>query len=951
MPRSERELVRDGSALVEFAADLRLLRTKAATPSYRDMGRVAHYSATTLSEAANGRKLPSLAVTLAFVRACDGDEAEWEERWHATAAELNENSAMTSATEEPGGAPYVGLRAFGPDDQDLFFGRERLVAEVVGKRQRLVLLFGASGSGKSSVLRAGVIPALTAAGKRLLLFTPGTHPIERCSILLAAELGVTPAAVMDEWRDDRALHRLVSQLSADEETVLVVDQFEEVFTLCDSDAERARFIAALAVAANTPGSRCRVLLGVRSDFFAHCSAHPALVEAMPDGQVVAGPMSADELRQAIVAPASRMNCTVDGSLVADLLTQAHGRPGVLPLLSHVLLQVWTRRSGNRLSVTGFQQAGGLDGALSRTAEEVFTGLDEPRQRLARTLFGRLVALGEGTEDTKRRLDTSEVGDDPGLAAVLEAFTAARLLAKDQDGVEIAHEALIRAWPRLHGWLHDDRESIRLHRQLTDATDAWESLGRDNGALYRGARLALTLDWAGKHESALSPREQRFLDASRSAEITTGRRLRRLVALLSVVSLVAVAATSVAWYEQRRAADQRNAIRAQVVADEAPELHQSNPQLAVQLALAAHRTAPSTHTRDGLISTLPVAVVQQNSVIMSVALSPDGRTVATGSDDHVVRLWDITDPRSPKEVVTLTGHTEPVYTVAFSPDGRTLASAGFDHVVRLWDLADPRNPAQLTPLAGHTVNIHAVAFSPDSRTLASVGWDRTVRLWNVTDPRKATETAVIDGFRDVLYDATFSPDGRTLAVVGDEPGIWLYDITDAQRPARLAAVTGHDHGVYEAAFSPDGKILASVGEDRSARLWDVSDPTRLTSIAVLDVNGHDDSVYAVAFSPDGRTLATAGDDRTTRLWDVTDPRRVPAPVTVSGSLDAVEAVVFSADGHMVITGGWDAQLRLLDTDLDRTVAHACDTVRTVITEAEWDRYFPGLPYEPPCPGDS
>ncbi|MDX3661243.1 hypothetical protein PV646_28395 [Streptomyces sp. ID05-26A] len=948
MPRGERELVRDGSPLVEFAADLRLLRTKAGTPSYRDMGSTAHYSATTLSEAANGRKLPSLAVTLAFVRACDGDDVEWEQRWHSIAASLNENSAMRSTDEEISGAPYVGLRAFGPDDTHLFFGRERLVAEIVGKRQRMVLLFGASGSGKSSVLRAGVVPALAAAGtSTLLLFTPGTHPIERCSVLLASKLGLTAGAVMDEWRDDRALHRLVSQASGDEETVIIVDQFEELFTLCDDEEERARFIDALATAANTRGSRCRVLLGMRSDFFAHCSAHPALLDAMRNGQVVAGPMRAEELRRAIVAPASKMNCTVDSALVADLLTQAHGRPGVLPLLSHVLLEVWTRRNGNRLSLAGFQQAGGLDGALSRTAENVFSGLDEAQQQLARTLFGRLVALGEGTEDTKQRLDVSKLGDDPDLTAVLEAFTTARLLFRDNDGVEIAHEALIRAWPRLHGWLHDDRESIRLHRQLTDAADAWESVGEDGGALLRGARLALTLDWAARQGAVLGPREHRFLESSRSAEVVGSRRLRRLVALLSVVSLVAVTATVVAVINQRTATGQRNAIRAQIVAEDAAGVHRSNPQLAVQLALAAHRLAPSSRTRDGLLSTLPLAVVQQSNVVMSVAVSPDGRTLATGSDDHTVRLWNITDPRKPVEVATLAGHTESVYSVAFSPDGRTLASGGFDHVVRLWDLTDPRNPAQLSPLTGHTVNIHTVQFSPDSRTLVSAGWDRTVRLWDVADPRRATETAVIDGFADVIYDALFSPDGRTLAVVGDEPGIWLYDVTDTRRPARLATVPGHDNGVYEAAFSRNGQVLATVGEDHTARLWDVSDPRRLTPLAVLE--GHDDSVYAVAFSPDGRTLATAGDDRTTRLWDVTDPRRATEPITVSVSLDEVEAVVFGSDGRTVITGGWDAQFRLLDTDLDRTIAHACDTVRTVITEAEWDRYFPGLGYRPPCPG--
>ncbi|MEV6717475.1 helix-turn-helix domain-containing protein [Lentzea sp. NPDC051208] len=944
MPRGERELVRDGSSLVEFAADLRLLRAKAGTPSYRDMGRTAHYSATTLSDAANGRKLPSLAVTLAFVRACDGDEAEWEQRWHAIAAELNENSAMTSAGEKVSGAPYVGLRAFGPDDTHLFFGRERLVAEVLGKRQRLVLLFGASGSGKSSVLRAGVVPALTAAGKTTLLFTPGTHPIEQCSVVLASKLGVTARTVMDEWRDDRALHRFVSQLSTDDETVIVIDQFEEVFTLCGDEDERARFIAALATAATTPGSRCRVLLGMRSDFFAHCSAHPALLDAMPDGQVVVGPMSAEELRQAIVAPARRMNCTVESPLVAELITQAHGRPGVLPLLSHVLLEVWTRRSGNRLSVAGFQQAGGLDGALSRTAEEVFTGLDEAQQQLARMLFGRLVALGEGTEDTKRRLDISELSDAPDVAAVLDAFTAARLLTKDGDGVEIAHEALIRAWPRLHGWLRDDRESLRLHRQLADATDAWEAVGEDSGALYRGTRLAMTLGWAAENDAVLTPRERHFLKASRSAEITSSRRLRRLVVLLSVVSLVAVTATIVAGNARRTATEQHNAVRAQVVAGEAAALYPTNPQLAVQLALAAHRLAPSTHTKAGLASTLPLSVLWHPAEIIAVAVSPDGKTVATGSDDHNVRLWNVTDLRKPLNIATLTGHTETVYSVAFSPDGRTLATSGFDRDVRLWNITDLQNPKQIATLTGHTENVHSVAFSPDGRTLVSASWDRTIRLWDLANPRQVT---VVDGFVDILYDARFSPDGRTVAVAGDTVGIWLFDVTDPERPAQLSTIPGHDGGVYEVAFSPDGHTLATAGDDRTARLWDVSDPRRPAELATL--KGHNDNVYSVAFSPGGRTLATAGDDLTVRLWNVTDLRHVTGPVTLSGHADAVEVVIFSPDGRTLFTGGWDKTARLLDTDLDRTVIHACDDVRTVITETEWNRYFPGLRYQPPCPG--
>ncbi|WP_202818865.1 nSTAND1 domain-containing NTPase [Actinosynnema sp. ALI-1.44] len=938
---------------MEFAADLRLLRTKAGTPSYREMGRAAHYSATTLSEAAGGRKLPSRAVTLAFVRACGGDEADWEQRWHAVAVELNGKSATTPSDENVTGAPYVGLRAFGPDDANLFFGRERLVDEIISKldRERMVLLFGASGSGKSSVMRAGVVPALTAAGDTVLLFTPGARPIERCSVRLGSMLGMTAGAVMDEClRDDRGLHRLVAQAldgcDDDATMVIVVDQFEEVFALCEDEDERAKFIKALTTAASTPDSRCRVVLGMRSDFFTHCSAYPALLDAMPDGQVVAGAMSAEELRRAVAEPARRMKCTVESALVADLVAQAYGRPGVLPLVSHVLLQVWARRSGNRLTVSGFQAAGGLDGALSRTAEDVFTGLDKAQQQLARALFGRLVALGKGTEDTKRRLDITELGDDPDLAVVLEAFTAARLLTRDQDGVEITHEALIRAWPRLHGWLHDDRESLRLHRQLTDATDAWESVGRDADALYRGTRLALTLDWTSTHDTALSPREHQFVEASRSAEVRSSRRLRRLVVLLSVLSLLAVTATVFAVRAERNATAQRNAIRAQVVAGEAAALYPTNPDLAVQLGLAAYRLAPSTHTRDGLLSTLPLSVVRHASEVIAVALSSDGRTMATGSDDHTVRLWTIADPRAPVQLATLTGHTQPVYSVGFSPDGRTLATSSFDRTVRLWDVADPQHQMMAT-LTSHTEAVAAVAFSPDGRTLATAGHDRTVRLWDVADPRKPAELTTFTGYAEALYEIAFSADGRTLAIAGDEAVVQLWNIVDRRHPSALATLTGHDQGVHAVTFSPDGRTLATASDDRTVRLWDVTDPRR--PIALPPLTAHNDGVYTVAFSPDGRTLATAGDDRTVRLWDVTDPHRATGLVTLSSHTDAVEVVVFSPDGRTLATGSWDSTVQLLDTDFEQTIARACDHVQTAITRAEWDSYLPGLPYEPPCPG--
>jgi transcriptional regulator with XRE-family HTH domain/KaiC/GvpD/RAD55 family RecA-like ATPase len=587
--------------LLRFAADLRRLRQESGNPTYRQLAERVHYSVATLSTAANGQKLPSLAVTMAYVRACAGDQDKWERRWHELAAELaTEDGAAEAATNgadrAPNGAaavaapraPYVGLAAFQCADADWFFGRERLVDELVARlaRRRFVAVFGASGAGKSSLLRAGLLPRLrartdaetaekdtetaeknaqqtTAATqaetlaatkaeaqaatngqredgrrhRRILVFTPGARPLEECAIQLAALTGGTPGPVHAELvADRRGLHRMVRQALADRpdasELVLVVDQFEEVFTLCRDRAERARFIDALITAALTDGSRCRVVLGVRADFYLHCTEHAELVEALTDAQIAVGPMTTDELRRAIVQPAARVECAVEGALLADLIAHANGRVGVLPLLSHALLETWRRRRGNTLTLAGFQAAGGIEGALARSAEAVYTSLRPAQQRLAKDLFVRLTALGEGTEDTKRRISRAELdADDPDTAVVIDRLAGERLLTVDRDSIEITHEALIRRWPRLRDWLTEDREGIRVHRQLTEAARAWESLDRDPGALYRGTRLERAEELFGTRleNDDLTPRERTFLTASlaaRAAERDTETRTAR-----------------------------------------------------------------------------------------------------------------------------------------------------------------------------------------------------------------------------------------------------------------------------------------------------------------------------------------------------------------------------------------------------------------------------------------
>lgn len=944
--RPEHPLDPQAGPVQNLAWELRRLRGKAGRPTYRRLAQQAHYSVTTLADAAKGDRLPSLEVTLAYVAACGGDPVEWETRWRAVAAELLPPQPVPSGDHEELG-PYVGLASYQPETADRFFGRERLVDDLVTRlaSRRFLAVVGTSGCGKSSLLRAGLIPALrTTRVARVVLLTPGANPVHELAIRLAPLLESDPGSLATDLGDDPlnlglAVRQALVDLPPEAEVIFVVDQFEEVFTLCDDDRERDRFITALLTATRHRASRARVLLGVRADFYARCAEHPDLVASMQDAELLVGPMTPEELTRAITQPAAHGELVVEKALTTAILADVAGQPGYLPLVSHALLETWRRRRGNTLTLSGYLATGGVRGAVAQTADRAYTALNEDQQRAAKRVLLRLIALGDDTEDTRRRVPSGEFDADPHTTAVLGELVRARLLTLGENTVEIAHEALIRNWPTLRGWIDEDRELLLAHRRLTDAAAEWERSGRDEEFLYRRARLTA---WEDRDLGRLNDSERALLDASKQRQshelASTRRRTHRtligagiavvVVSLLSVLALV---------YADRATRERDLAYSRQLVANARAQLV-LDPELALLLARQAYRIRPTSEAeamvRQATLDSRVMATVPAGQrEVYSVAFSPDGRHVVSAGTDGTARVWEragtsvaqsepavmrghqreaaklafasngsrlasvgeegvirIRDFANGQDLL-LRGHQGAVRCVAFDAGGKHLASAGNDGTVRIWDAHTGR---ELAVFRGHQGAVWSVAFGVDGR-LVSGGDDGTVRVWNLAHAR---EDAVIPAHDDTVKRLAFSQNGQ-LATAGDDGTVKVWKDLGQREPLVLR---GHDGTVETLAFSSDGRSVASGGQDGVIRIWSVDSP-----IDPLTLRGHRGVVWDVAYNPDAPTrLASAGSDGTIRFWDVTGPGD---PIVLRGHSGRVSPAEFSGDGLRVVSGGRDATVRI------------------------------------------
>lgn len=952
-----------------FGDLLRYLR-RAAGLTQLELSIQVGYSHAQISRLEQNLRLPDIpTIEARFVPALSlQDEPKVVTRLLELAANVRREDAPGS-----GSCPYKGLNYFDESDADLFVGREALTAKLTERvlslisgespsDSRFLAVVGASGSGKSSLVRAGLVPALRwnrkSADWHIHILTPSAQPLDSLARSLTNESSsvVVTATLMDDLaRDPRSLQLFAKrklQSGPQAKLLLVIDQFEELFALCRSEEERSALIGNLLTAASEAHGSVLVVITLRADFYAYCASYTGLREVLAKNQEYIGAMSDEELSRAIEEPARRGRWEFEPGLVDLLLHDVGHEPGALPLLSHALFETWQRRRGRLMTLGGYASSGGVRGAIAETAEAVFTDQFNDEQRsIARRIFLRLTELNdEGTAaETRRRATFNELILKPEEALstheVLRALADARLITTTEDAVEVAHEALIREWPTLRSWLDENRAGLRLHRQLTESAREWVETGYSSDVLYRGTRLMQTREWSSIHEDDLNPLEREFLAASTDAterevierearrqreleaahklaeaekkhaeaerqraeeQRSTAAQLRQRAVYLAGAFLIALlmALTALFLGAQARAAS-RLATSRELAAASITNLD-VDPERSILLALEALDSSYTIEAEDALHRAVQTSRVQRvipahnPGAEMMVAFSPDGRQFVTAIANNSVKTWN-----------TLTGKQilgfEGVY-AAYSPDGTRLAVVIPNGTVQMIDAITGREME--TP--GQIDATLTVAFSPDGTQLVTVGSNNTPKIW---DAETGKELEALQAHTDFISTAFFDPTGTRLLTASDDHTARIWETSTGQQ---LSSLSEHPDWVLNARYSPDGKWIATVsGSD--AYLWDAYAGGKIRTLA-----GHKNSVYAIAFSPDSKYLATGGLDRKIILWDVNTGKTL---FILLGHTGAVTGLSFSSDGRQLISSSTDGTVRMWDVQPSRELLTFSETHST------------------------
>ncbi|WP_026918557.1 WD40 repeat domain-containing protein [Gordonia shandongensis] len=946
----------------EFGPALARLFVQAGRPKLRtvteQMSRagLAEYTPQRISDWRNGRHVPKDYETVAPLimwltrRALDNGAddlislPEWRELWQRHHDPASAGPSRTLAS------PFPGLASMGADDRDRYFGRGDTIDTLVGlldrARQssdnRVVIVTGVSGAGKSSLLGAGLARAAA----------PWNTPLA----LRAAEVAQSP--------------------TEDPGAVVVIDQFEEVFAL---DAEQRRDVLDAVERMSTAGTV--VVLGIRADFFGACVEIPMLASAWQDRSMIVAEMTDDQLREVITEPVRLAGGRIDAGLVDLMIDDLHQTAGVgdragrLPLLAHALRVTWARRTANRLTVASYRAAGGITSALADTAEETWRDLDVADHPEARAVLLALVQFGPHRTVMRGSVAPTEIATRFPVAGrrIVDAFADARLLTVSGTRVMFIHDAVMTSWPRMAEWIAEDADLLQWRQQLEADSTAWEQGGRRADYLYSGTRLAAAMenrrDLGEYRQSLLPAGAADFLDAAeRQARLR--RRLRiGAVALVVILGLASAITAVIATRQSADLTEQRNRAEYSALMSSIDGLVRSDPSLAARLlAVAEHHYPDDLGVRSGLLAAATTPLAQRldghSAGVFDVTFSADGRVMATGANDRTARLWvrasrhhdpesGATPPFRPAAV--LGGFADYVTSATIDPSGTTLAAASGDGTIRVWNVADvdaPRllgvlrpgagtvyltrfspsgrhlvtssdngtavvysvdgvhPPRQTAVLRGHTGAVRTLAYSVDGTMLATGSEDQTVRLWRDADtdtPRPAGEP--LRGFPSIAHGLAFLPGDRTLAVTGDSGDVQMWDVSDPARAQRLVgALPGATGPSWSLSASPSQPLLAQASMDGSVHVWNVTDPGDPLPLWDLEKSAAPGAVRMLTteFSPDGHTLAVGRGDGGVDIWHFPDTALIDRGASDTG-------VALSSRGDLLLTTGTDARLKLWTRD--------------------------------------
>lgn len=848
--------------------------------------------------------------------------------------------------------PYPGLLAFDEADAAIYFGRDddirRLIERLNARRAqggaKMVAVLGASGAGKSSLIRAGVLPRLKRDKRNWIAlppFRPQIHPLEELAQAIATALGAS--SNWRQWRDAfsandpaHALSDLARDLRAahgsnEAQILITIDQSEELFGAAEK-TQAEQFLRVLN-ALQDEHLPFLVVLALRSDYLGQLQEAPALTA--PFEEFSFKPMPLARVRDIIEGPARVAGLTVDDALIVSAMHDA-ATDDALPLLAFALRELYDRFGQKKhLTLEAYLALGDesahlspLENAVRRKADEVLASAKpspEDLQALRDAFVPAMVRVNPAGEYVRRPAPIDAL--PPKARPLIERLAKARLIIihkeLDTTFVEVAHEALLRKWPLLRGWLDEEREFLIGKDQLEQDLRDWEKAPPDQKAeaLLTGLKLTRARTWLVAKPQQLSAAERKFIEASvehYEADAARRERIRRRVQKITVVAAVALAigmAASIwAW---------RSAVGLVATADSTRLAAQSQQALAfgqldsaLTLAVQAAERSPSEPAEYALRTVLqgPLVhlILHHAGPVYVASFSPDGKHIVTASADKTARVWDASTGHL---VATLSGHTGAVNDAAFSPDSTHIVTASQDNTARVWDAASGNLLATLT---GHTAEVRKASFSPDGTRIVTAGDDNTARVW---DAQSGALLATLSGHTSTVYDARFSSGGRLVVTASDDHTARVWDAATGRS---LATLTGHSGVVYEATFSPDSTRVATASADNTARIWDAQ-----TGHLVTTLSGHAGAVYDAAFSPDGTRVITASADDTAREWETGTGN---ALATFSGHTAEVREATFSPDGLRIVTASQDHTARVWDAMTGNLLADLTGHPQAVLAAA-------------------